>query len=119
MSRTNGPRSPPRARRVTDGRPDRRSASGRSALRAVGWGPVVCRVQTVRALVPGGSDEHPARYRTMKVLVSAASRHGATAEIARTIGETLTEAGLGVVVLPPDAVTVSYTHLTLPTIYSV
>ena len=41
----------------------------------------------------------------MKVLVSAASRHGSTAEIARTIGETLTEAGLGVVVLPPDAVT--------------
>jgi menaquinone-dependent protoporphyrinogen oxidase len=41
----------------------------------------------------------------MKVLVSAASRHGATAEIARTIGETLAEAGLEVVVLPPDAVT--------------
>ena len=33
----------------------------------------------------------------MKVLVSAASRHGATAEIARAIGETLTEAGLGIV----------------------
>ena len=30
----------------------------------------------------------------MKVLVSAASRHGATAEIASAIGETLTEAGL-------------------------
>ena len=41
----------------------------------------------------------------MKVLVSAASRHGATAEIARVIGETLTEAGLEAVVLPPDAVT--------------
>ncbi len=41
----------------------------------------------------------------MKVLVSAASRHGATAEIARAIGETLTEAGLETVVLPPDAVT--------------
>jgi len=41
----------------------------------------------------------------MKVLVSAASRHGATAEIARTIGETLREAGLEVAVLPPDAVT--------------
>ncbi len=40
----------------------------------------------------------------MKVLVSAASRHGATAEIARTIGETLTEAGLEAVALPPDAV---------------
>ncbi len=41
----------------------------------------------------------------MKVLVSAASRHGATAEIARAIGETLTESGLEAVVLPPDAVT--------------
>ena len=41
----------------------------------------------------------------MKVLVSAASRHGATADIARTIGETLTEEGLEAVVLPPDAVT--------------
>jgi menaquinone-dependent protoporphyrinogen oxidase len=41
----------------------------------------------------------------MKVLVSAASRHGATAEIARTIGETLTEAGLEAVAIPPDAVT--------------
>jgi len=41
----------------------------------------------------------------MKVLVSAASRHGATAEIARTIGDTLQEAGLDAVVLAPDAVT--------------
>lgn len=41
----------------------------------------------------------------MKVLVSAASRHGATAEIARAIGETLTDAGLEAVILPPDAVT--------------
>jgi len=41
----------------------------------------------------------------MKVLISAASRHGATAEIAQVIGETLTEAGLEVVVPSPDAVT--------------
>lgn len=41
----------------------------------------------------------------MKVLVSAASRHGATAEIARTIRDTLMEAGLEAEVLPPDAVT--------------
>lgn len=41
----------------------------------------------------------------MKVLVSAASRHGATVEIARTIRDTLTEAGLEAEVLPPDAVT--------------
>jgi menaquinone-dependent protoporphyrinogen oxidase len=57
-----------------------------------------------RALVsrdPDGTSEG----RTMKVLVSAASRHGATADIARTIGETLTEEGLEAVVLPPDAVT--------------
>jgi menaquinone-dependent protoporphyrinogen oxidase len=41
----------------------------------------------------------------MKVLVSAASRHGATAEIARTIGATLTEAGLEAAVVAPDTVT--------------
>ena len=41
----------------------------------------------------------------MKVLVSASSRHGATTEIARTIGDTLEEAGLEAAVLPPDAVT--------------
>jgi menaquinone-dependent protoporphyrinogen oxidase len=41
----------------------------------------------------------------MKVLVSAASRHGATADIAKAIGETLAAAGLEVTVLPPDAVT--------------
>lgn len=40
----------------------------------------------------------------MKVLVTAASRHGATAEIARAIGETLSEAGLEAVTCPPDAV---------------
>ena len=41
----------------------------------------------------------------MKVLVSAASRHGATADIAKAIGETLEAAGLEVAVLPPDTVT--------------
>lgn len=40
----------------------------------------------------------------MKVLVSAASRHGATADIAKAIGETLEAAGLEVAVLPPDTV---------------
>jgi menaquinone-dependent protoporphyrinogen oxidase len=40
----------------------------------------------------------------MRILVSAASRHGATAEIARVIGETLAETGHEVVLLPPDAV---------------
>lgn len=44
-------------------------------------------------------------HTTMKVLVSAASRHGATAEIAAVIGETLREAGLDAVALAPDAVT--------------
>jgi menaquinone-dependent protoporphyrinogen oxidase len=41
----------------------------------------------------------------MKILVSAASKHGATADIARAIGDTLAEAGHEAVVLPPDAVT--------------
>jgi menaquinone-dependent protoporphyrinogen oxidase len=40
----------------------------------------------------------------MKVLVSAASRHGATAEIAGAIGDALAEAGVDAVVLAPDAV---------------
>jgi len=41
----------------------------------------------------------------MKILVSAASKHGATAEIAKAIGDTLTAAGHEAVVLPPDVVT--------------
>jgi len=41
----------------------------------------------------------------MKVLVTAASRHGATAEIAAAIGEALGEAGLVVTVKAPDEVT--------------
>ena len=41
----------------------------------------------------------------MKILVSAASKHGATADIAKAIGEALTAAGHEAVVLPPDAVT--------------
>jgi menaquinone-dependent protoporphyrinogen oxidase len=40
----------------------------------------------------------------MKVLVSAASKHGATGEIAAAIGEVLLENGLEVDVLHPDAV---------------
>ncbi len=41
----------------------------------------------------------------MKVLVSAASKHGATAEITRAIADTLESAGFAVSVIPPDAVT--------------
>jgi menaquinone-dependent protoporphyrinogen oxidase len=41
----------------------------------------------------------------MRVLVSAASKHGATSEIGQAIGDALDKAGLEVVVLPPDAVT--------------
>lgn len=40
----------------------------------------------------------------MRVLVTAASRHGATAEIAAAIGDTLAAAGLEVVVRPPEEV---------------
>ena len=40
----------------------------------------------------------------MRVLVTAASRHGATAEIARTIGEVLAERGFEVSVVPPEEV---------------
>ncbi len=41
----------------------------------------------------------------MRVLVSAASKHGATSEIAREIADRLTKAGLEAVVLEPDAIT--------------
>ena len=41
----------------------------------------------------------------MKVLVSVASRHGASFEIAEEISATLAGAGFGTAVLPPDAVT--------------
>lgn len=41
----------------------------------------------------------------MRVLVSAASRHGSTAEMAREIAAVLTGAGLDAQVVPPDAVT--------------
>lgn len=40
----------------------------------------------------------------MKVLVSAASRHGATAEIARRIGDVLSSAGIEADVRPPEEV---------------
>jgi menaquinone-dependent protoporphyrinogen oxidase len=40
----------------------------------------------------------------MKVLVTAASMHGATAEIAQAIGRALSEQGLAVTVLPPQDV---------------
>lgn len=40
----------------------------------------------------------------MRVLVTAASKHGATAEIARLIAGRLADAGLDVTLLPPDQV---------------
>ena len=40
----------------------------------------------------------------MRVLVSAGSRHGSTAEIAATIGRALTDAGIDVDVTPPEDV---------------
>ena len=42
----------------------------------------------------------------MKVLVTAASRYGATGEIAEAIGEVLRERGLDATVGPPEAATV-------------
>jgi menaquinone-dependent protoporphyrinogen oxidase len=45
------------------------------------------------------------RFLTMKILVTAASKHGATAEMAGWIGETLGDAGLDVEVRAPDDVT--------------
>jgi menaquinone-dependent protoporphyrinogen oxidase len=41
------------------------------------------------------------RAHHQRVLVSAASRHGATAEIAQAIGQALSEQGLTVTVIPP------------------
>jgi menaquinone-dependent protoporphyrinogen oxidase len=41
----------------------------------------------------------------MKVLVTAASKHGATAEIARAISDELSERGLDVTVVPPEVIT--------------
>lgn len=41
----------------------------------------------------------------MRILVTAASRHGSTAEIAARLGETLAAAGIETDVRPPDAVT--------------
>lgn len=41
----------------------------------------------------------------MRVLVSAASRHGSTDEVARTIAEVLTESGLSAVVAAPETIT--------------
>ena len=40
----------------------------------------------------------------MKVLVTAASRHGSTAEIAQAIGEVIQSRGFAVTVAPPDKV---------------
>jgi menaquinone-dependent protoporphyrinogen oxidase len=40
----------------------------------------------------------------MKVLVTAASRYGATAEIAQAIGDVLCERGLDAVIIPPENV---------------
>ena len=42
--------------------------------------------------------------RCPRVLVSAASRHGSTSEIARVIGDTLADQGIDVDIVPPDAV---------------
>lgn len=51
-----------------------------------------------------GSDDRSWRSMMMRVLVTAASRHGATTEIADAIGAALREAGLETSVVPPDEV---------------
>ncbi|HEY2130169.1 MAG TPA: flavodoxin domain-containing protein [Streptosporangiaceae bacterium] len=51
-----------------------------------------------------GDAEAPDRANNRRVLVSAASRHGATAEIAQAIGQALAEQGLTVTVIPPGEV---------------
>ena len=48
--------------------------------------------------------EATGRARVPRVLVSAASRYGATAEIAQVIGQALSEQGLTVAVIPPGDV---------------
>ena len=48
--------------------------------------------------------EATGRAHVPRVLVSAASRHGATAEIAQAIGQALSEQGLTVTVIPPGDV---------------
>ena len=48
--------------------------------------------------------ETAGRTHAPRVLVSAASQHGATAEIAQAIGRTLSERGLTVAVIPPGDV---------------
>lgn len=44
------------------------------------------------------------RLRPPRVLVSAASKHGSTAEIAQAIGDVLSSHGIAVALLPPEAV---------------
>ena len=46
----------------------------------------------------------PEAARGVKVLVSAASMHGSTSDIAQAIAEVLTERGMAVTVLPPEEV---------------
>jgi menaquinone-dependent protoporphyrinogen oxidase len=48
--------------------------------------------------------EATGRPHVSRVLVSAASQHGATAEIAQAIGQALSEQGLTVAVIPPEDV---------------
>lgn len=52
--------------------------------------------------VPGAAE--PGRPRGPRVLVTAASMHGSTAEIAQAIAEVLAARGMAVTVLAPDAV---------------
>jgi menaquinone-dependent protoporphyrinogen oxidase len=53
-------------------------------------------------MTPNGTA--PDQARQLRVLVSAASMHGATTEIAEAIGQALSEQGLAVTVIPPGEV---------------
>jgi menaquinone-dependent protoporphyrinogen oxidase len=60
---------------------------------------------TAQGQTPHGPKHEPAdQTHQLKVLVSAASAHGSTAEIASAIGEVLTKHGLRATVIPPAEV---------------
>ena len=76
--------------------------SGRVVGRGLRWVSARCGVSGTGPV--GETAAVPAKGRTMRVLVAAAGRHGATAEIAETIGGELTKEGMDVDVVDVDDV---------------